>query len=244
MIDEALSGRHVPPAEMEVAHDAISIAYCLLHRHGDVFIGAGGGAEDSSSNPKTTAPAASAAAAAFADLVLALTRSLRERALSREAAISAGVSIAAAAGVGATPAAHAAVLADAFFPRRDDEDGGGGGGGAAPSGAFYLTLVPIRSRRRGERRSLRTFPGASLRPGSLAFNTRPRRLSTPSDAFQLQGHRSTPSRWRREGRACASRRRRSRRSEGSPRCEGSSPRRPRRLLSRRCRRVVVGQTRK
>ena len=52
------------------------------------------------------------------------------------------------------------------------------------SGAFY-TLVPIRPRRRGERRSLRTLPGASLRPGSLAFNPRPRRLSTPSDAFQL-----------------------------------------------------------
>ena len=48
-------------------------------------------------------------------------------------------------------------------------------------GAFY-TLVPIRPRRRGERRSLRTLPGASLRP-HLAFNTRPRRLSTPSDAF-------------------------------------------------------------
>ena len=46
------------------------------------------------------------------------------------------------------------------------------------SGAFY-TLVPIRPRRRGERRSLRTFPGASLRPHP-AFNTpRPRRLSTP-----------------------------------------------------------------
>jgi len=41
------------------------------------------------------------------------------------------------------------------------------------------TLVPIRPRRRGERRSLRTFAGASLRPGSLAFNPRPRRLSTP-----------------------------------------------------------------
>ena len=40
--------------------------------------------------------------------------------------------------------------------------------------------------RRGERRSLRTLlPGASLRPGSLAFNPRPRRLSTPTDAFQL-----------------------------------------------------------
>jgi ubiquinone biosynthesis protein COQ4 len=51
-------------------------------------------------------------------------------------------------------------------------------------GTFYLTLVPIRPRPRGERRSLRNFPGASLRP-SLAFNPRPRRLSTPPDAFQL-----------------------------------------------------------
>ena len=50
-------------------------------------------------------------------------------------------------------------------------------------GAFYA-LVPIRPRSRGERRSLRTFPGASLR-SSLAFNPRPRRLSTPSDAFEL-----------------------------------------------------------
>ena len=49
----------------------------------------------------------------------------------------------------------------------------------------HLTLVPIRPRRRGERRSLRTFPGASLRPGSIAFNPRPRCLSTPTDAFQL-----------------------------------------------------------
>ena len=38
--------------------------------------------------------------------------------------------------------------------------------------------------RRGERRSLRTFAGASLRP-PLPFNPRPRRLSTPTDAFQL-----------------------------------------------------------
>jgi hypothetical protein len=44
-------------------------------------------------------------------------------------------------------------------------------------GAFY-TLVPIRPRSRCERRFLRTLPGASLRP-SLAFNPRPRRLSTP-----------------------------------------------------------------
>jgi hypothetical protein len=47
-----------------------------------------------------------------------------------------------------------------------------------------LKLVPIRPRWRGERRSLRTLPGASLRP-PLAFNPRPRCLSTPSDAFEL-----------------------------------------------------------
>jgi len=47
-------------------------------------------------------------------------------------------------------------------------------------GAFCLTLVPIRPRRRGERDSLRTFPGVSLRPPPLAFNPgTPRRLSTP-----------------------------------------------------------------
>jgi WD40 repeat protein len=45
------------------------------------------------------------------------------------------------------------------------------------SGAFY-TLVPIRSRWRGGRRSLRTFAGVSLRL-PLAFNPRPRCLSTP-----------------------------------------------------------------
>ena len=51
--------------------------------------------------------------------------------------------------------------------------------------ARSITLVPIRPRRRGERRSLRTFPGVSLRP-PLGFNPdTPRRLSTPSDAFQL-----------------------------------------------------------
>jgi 1-phosphatidylinositol-4-phosphate 5-kinase len=59
------------------------------------------------------------------------------------------------------------------------------GPSAIYKGAFY-TLVPIRPRSRGERRSLRTLPGASLRPGSLAFNPdTPRRLSTPPDAFEL-----------------------------------------------------------
>jgi hypothetical protein len=54
-----------------------------------------------------------------------------------------------------------------------------------------ITLVPIRPRRRGERRSSRTFsPGASLRPGSLAFNPdTPRRLSTPP----LTPFNSTPT---------------------------------------------------
>jgi hypothetical protein len=56
-------------------------------------------------------------------------------------------------------------------------------GGAAPEVRSGYT-GPIRPRRRGERRSLRTLPGASLR-SSLAFNPRPRRLSTPPDAFQL-----------------------------------------------------------
>ena len=43
---------------------------------------------------------------------------------------------------------------------------------------------PYDPRRRGERRSLRTFPGVSLLL-PLAFNHRPRRLSTPTDAFEL-----------------------------------------------------------
>eukprot|EP00982_Pelagococcus_subviridis_P016203 31459-Pelagococcus_subviridis.AAC.8 len=67
--------------------------------------------------------------------------------------------------------------------------------GAGRQGAFYLALVPIRPRRRGERRSLRTFPGASLRPGSLAFNPRPRRLSTPTDAFELHPDNRSYGRW-------------------------------------------------
>ena len=63
----------------------------------------------------------------------------------------------------------------------------------APSGVAFSrpregasrTLVPIRPRSRGARRSVRTSPGVPLRP-SHGFNIRPRRLSTPSDdAFQL-----------------------------------------------------------
>ncbi len=50
-----------------------------------------------------------------------------------------------------------------------------------------FTLVPIRPRRRGERRSLRTFSSVSLRP-PLAFNPRHRRLQ-----LQLTPLNSTPT---------------------------------------------------
>ena len=66
-------------------------------------------------------------------------------------------------------------------------------------GAFYLTLVPIRPRRRGERRFLKDF-SRRISPPTLAFNPRPRRLSTPPDAFELHPDiRSygTTLRWRR-----------------------------------------------
>ena len=85
--------------------------------------------------------------------------------------------------------------------------------GAVLLGAFVFTLVPIRPRRRGECRFLRTFAGVSLRPGSLAFNTRPHCLSTPlltplnstptffarMDVYAQTRRRSRP-RWRRSWR--------------------------------------------
>ena len=91
------------------------------------------------------------------------------------------------------------------FNNAQQSDGGGEvgqvGSPASPSAAsaaaalaaevrsIYLTVVPIRPRSRGERRSLRTFsPGASPRP-PLAFNPdTPRRLSTPL----LTPFKSTP----------------------------------------------------
>jgi superfamily II RNA helicase len=72
-----------------------------------------------------------------------------------------------------------AAAAAAGVPRADDDSNSDDD----ESGASH-TLVPIRPRWRGERRSLRTLPGTSLRPPH-GFNTRPRRLSTPPDAFQL-----------------------------------------------------------
>ena len=57
---------------------------------------------------------------------------------------------------------------------------------ATASAYVSHTLVPIRPRRRGERRSLRTLPGASLRP-PLAFNPRP-----PCFQLHLTPFNSTP----------------------------------------------------
>jgi cytochrome P450 len=50
-------------------------------------------------------------------------------------------------------------------------------------GASYLTLVPIRPRSRGERRSLRTFAVVSLRPRFQSPSSTP--FNAASDAFQL-----------------------------------------------------------
>ena len=48
------------------------------------------------------------------------------------------------------------------------------------------TLVPIRSRSRGERRTLRTLPGVSLRPRTPRFQSPPATsFNSASDAFQL-----------------------------------------------------------
>jgi WD40 repeat protein len=70
-------------------------------------------------------------------------------------------------------------------------DGDGRGDRARLEARSLFTLVPIRPRRRCERRSLRTFsPCVSLRPGSLAFNPdTPRCLSTS----RLTPFNSTPT---------------------------------------------------
>ena len=59
------------------------------------------------------------------------------------------------------------------------------GTGLARSFFYHQTLVPIRLRSRGERRSLRTLLYVSLRPGSLVVSVldTPRRLSTTTDAL-------------------------------------------------------------
>jgi WD40 repeat protein len=91
--------------------------------------------------------------------------------------------------------------------------------GHAAEARSSITLVPIRPRSRGERRSLRTFsPADSLRPGSLAFNPdTPRAMpfNSASDAFQLhpdvRSYGRLPSGVRRAVRAGRERRRARRR---------------------------------
>jgi len=101
---------------------------------------------------------------------------------------------------------------------------------SSSTGASHLAPVRIRPRRRGERRSLRTFcPSVSLRPGSPAFNPRPRRLSTPrltpfnsTPRFASRGPSSStaassaPPRWRSGPRSPRSRRCRTARPRYSP----------------------------
>jgi len=103
-------------------------------------------------------------------------------------------------------------------------------GDTGEEGTFY-TLVPIRPRWRGERRSLRTLPVVSLRP-SLAVNPRPRRLSTPTDAFQLHPDvrsygttRRFPRRRRRIRRTPRRRREEERREETTTRTRKKTERR-------------------
>ena len=38
MVTEVLSGRHTPPSEMEAAHDAIAVGYCLVQRHAGALV--------------------------------------------------------------------------------------------------------------------------------------------------------------------------------------------------------------
>jgi hypothetical protein len=126
-----------------VAHDAIAVAYNLLQRHSDAFIGADGGGvvagEGGIDGLTCESPAET-----MASLVLSLTRSLQQPTLSREAAISAGVTIAAAAGAGATAHAHAAVLADAFFPATGEGSGWLATAGVASPPIDALILGPTR----------------------------------------------------------------------------------------------------
>jgi hypothetical protein len=93
-------------------------------------------------------------------------------------------------------AASAALVERIFLAAREGGEALGGAAWSCAIGAmcrFYTlvpirprsSLVPIRPRSRGERRSLRTLPVFSLRP-ALAFNPRPQRLSTPTDAY-VQG---------------------------------------------------------
>ena len=197
MIDEVLAGRHTPPTEMDVAHDAIAVAYSLIQRHSDAFVG-------------ETADAKGAETAA--NVVAALCASLQTSALSREAAISAAVTVAAAAGIGATAREHAAALADAFFPDAS------GGSWIESCGAVTPPSTPSSSVRTSGRRSpprRPNLPPSGDSPPCAAYSPprRPRRyprvsphLPARTNRIQTAGggvcwwtarFRSSATRWRR-----------------------------------------------
>ena len=151
MIQEAETGRRVPPAEMETCQEAISVAYALLQRHPGTFLGKrfDDREEDDSEDDEDDQDALSVnpcrddaspseheekngeeeeknqdALRAASSLIASLYRALQGSSLSREAAVSAGVTVAAAvgAGIASDPKRHAAALADAFVGCDDDDD--------------------------------------------------------------------------------------------------------------------------
>ena len=143
MIDETLRGRRVPPTEMEIAHDAVAVAYSLVQRHLESIVNV---------NVPGSSPAGGVDAIAALATALARILSADGSQLSREAAVSAGVTFSALLGVGATPAAHACALADAFFPRfpgKETSTSGtwrvANGAGAAPIDALRVLAAASSS---------------------------------------------------------------------------------------------------
>ena len=102
MIQEAETGRRVPPAEMETCQEAVSVAYALLQRHPGTFLGGAFSRdeenhdeddEDDEDDEETDATddvhaekALAASSRAARSLIASLYRVLQGSALSREAA--------------------------------------------------------------------------------------------------------------------------------------------------------------
>ena len=151
-----ISGVPIAAAMREVGYEGVvEIALC---RRGRTFMTVAAGAGDVVPTPSTAFSAREAARAKAEDgYVHAATPDWVAEAEEEEEC---------AAASGGTPRPPLRVAIDASYEQDSQR--------AIRSGAFY-TLVHIRPRWRGERRSLRTFPGASLRT-PLAFNPRPRRL--------------------------------------------------------------------
>lgn len=133
MIQETDTGRRVPPAEMETCQEAISVAYALLQRHPGVFLGKQFDENDDDDDDDDDVKKKRAddgdvsetrCLRAACSLIASLYRALQGSALSREAAVAAGVTVAAAVGAGVTdPRRHAAALADAFAEREPSTSG-------------------------------------------------------------------------------------------------------------------------